>query len=186
LLIDTSGTYTNELDKAQQVINYVLFSLQPGDFFAVARIDSDSFDEKDIIAKVKLEDTRTQANEQKKALKRQINQYVKTIKRSKYTDITGGVVQGVQYLNETKAGHQTLLIFSDLKEDLKKGFKRNFKFKMKNVTVVAINVTKLRSDNRDPREYLKRLAKWKNKVESSGGQWKVINDLENLEKLFAG
>jgi hypothetical protein len=50
--------------------------------------------------------------------------------------------------------------------------------------VVAVNVTKLRSDNIDPREYLDRLAAWRNKVEAGGGEWRVINDLDRLGKLL--
>jgi hypothetical protein len=45
-------------------------------------------------------------------------------------------------------------------------------------------VTKLRSDNVDPREYLDRLADWENRIEQGGGQWRVINDLDRLERLF--
>jgi hypothetical protein len=45
-------------------------------------------------------------------------------------------------------------------------------------------VTKLRADNVDPRKYLDRLTDWQRKVESGGGRWKVINDLDRLEKLF--
>ncbi|MCK4910269.1 MAG: hypothetical protein KAR83_01440, partial [Thermodesulfovibrionales bacterium] len=40
MLFDTSGTYTQELDKAQSIINYLLGTLAPGDSLAVARIDS--------------------------------------------------------------------------------------------------------------------------------------------------
>ena len=36
MLIDTSGTYTQELEKAQQIINAILTRLEPGDSFAVA------------------------------------------------------------------------------------------------------------------------------------------------------
>jgi hypothetical protein len=43
----------------------------------------------------------------------------------------------------------------------------------------------LRSDNIDPREYLDRLDAWQKRVEQSGGSWKVINDLDNLEKLLS-
>ena len=50
--------------------------------------------------------------------------------------------------------------------------------------VVALNVTKLRSDNRDPREYLGRLAEWQGRVEKTGGTWRVINDLDGLEGLL--
>ncbi|HKJ74246.1 MAG TPA: VWA domain-containing protein, partial [Alphaproteobacteria bacterium] len=48
MLIDTSGTYTNELKKAQTIINFVLAKLNPGDSFAVASINTGSFTEKDI------------------------------------------------------------------------------------------------------------------------------------------
>ena len=50
--------------------------------------------------------------------------------------------------------------------------------------VVALNVTKLRSDNIDPREYMNRLQEWKGRIESGGGKWDVINDLERLDKLI--
>ena len=50
MLIDTSGTYTKELEKAQQIINYTLAKLNSGDSFVVASIDTGSFSEKDIIA----------------------------------------------------------------------------------------------------------------------------------------
>jgi len=43
-------------------------------------------------------------------------------------------------------------------------------------------VTKLGSDNVDPRKYLGRLDDWEKRVHSGGGQWKVINDMERLEK----
>jgi hypothetical protein len=50
--------------------------------------------------------------------------------------------------------------------------------------VVALNVTKLRSDNVDPREYLDRLEAWRQRVEAQGGTWRVINDLDRLETLL--
>ena len=50
--------------------------------------------------------------------------------------------------------------------------------------VVALNVTKLTSDNIDPREYLDRLEMWRTRVESEGGSWRVINDLDRLERLL--
>ena len=34
MLMDTSGTYTAELNKAQAIINYLLGTLQPGDSLA--------------------------------------------------------------------------------------------------------------------------------------------------------
>ncbi len=43
MLMDTSGTYTKELKQAQRVINFILSNLNPGDTFAVARVDTGSF-----------------------------------------------------------------------------------------------------------------------------------------------
>ncbi|MEM8769685.1 MAG: VWA domain-containing protein, partial [Pseudomonadota bacterium] len=74
--------------------------------------------------------------------------------------------------------------FSDLKEDLQEGYVRDFSMTFTDVDVVAMNVTKLRSDNVDPREYLSRLSDWETRVQQSGGSWRVINDLDRLERLF--
>ena len=184
MLMDTSGTYTNELRQAQRVINFILASLEPGDSFAVARVDTASFSEKDIIAKVAFDDRPSRANQQKRDFRDKIDKFVKTVKGSSYTDITGGTLQAIEWLNEAGTGHNTILIFSDLQEDLKKGYVRDIPLQLSGYKVVALNVTKLRSDNVDPREYLNRLASWQERVESGGGSWQVVNDLERLEKVL--
>ena len=185
MLLDTSGTYTQEIEKAQQIINYTLSQLNPGDSFAIARIDTGSFSEKDIVAKVTFDDRPSTANNQKRAFQEQVNRFVADVSPAPYTDISGGLLQALEYLNEKAPGRKTIFIFSDLKEDLQKGYVRDFAMTFTDVNVVALNVTKLRSDNIDPQEYLDRLANWEERVELAGGQWRVINDLERLEKLFA-
>ena len=184
MLLDTSGTYTKELKQAQRVISFSLLKMKPGDSFAVARVDTGSFSEKDIITKVTFEDRPSQMNQQKRQFLQKIDEFVKTVKGSAYTDITGGILQGMEYLNERDLGKKTILIFSDLKEELGKGYKRDIDFQLQGYRVIALNVTKLRSDNIDPKEYLDRLEHWRKRAESAGGEWKVINDLERLEKLF--
>jgi hypothetical protein len=184
MLLDTSGTYTQELRQAQKVINYILSELNPGDSFAVARVDTGSFSEKDIISKVTFQDRPSMTNQQKRVFREKIDEFVKTVKGSAYTDITGGILQAVEFLNEAGTGHNTILIFSDLKEELRPGYKRDIPLQVNNYSVVALNVTKLRSDNIDPREYLDRLEAWRLKVESGGGEWRVINDMARLEKIL--
>ena len=184
MLMDTSGTYTKELKQAQRVINYILSELGPGDSFAVARVDTGSFSEKDIVSKVTFQDRPSMTNQQKRVFREKIDKFVKTVKGSAYTDITGGILQGIEFLNEAGTGHNTILIFSDLKEELRKGYKRDIPLSLNNYSVVALNVTKLRSDNIDPREYLDRLEMWRLKVESGGGEWRVINDMARLEKIL--
>lgn len=181
LLIDTSGTYTAELAKAQQVINVLLSRLNPEDSFAVARVDTGSFSEKDIIAKVTFDDRPSVTNQQKRRFREAINEFAKTVKPAAYTDITGGILLAVEYLNEKNTGKKTILIFSDLKEDLKEGYIRDIPFQLEGFQVIALNVTKLRSDNIDPREYMQRLDEWEERITAGGGTWRVINDLERLD-----
>lgn len=184
LLMDTSGTYTKELNEAVQLINVILVKLEPGDSFAVARIDTGSFSEKDIIAKITFDTRPSAANQQKRKFREKIENFVKNVKPASHTDITGGVLQAIEYLNEKEPGLKEILIYSDLKEDLPKGFIRDIPLQLQGFNVVALNVTKLRSDNRDPREYLSRLENWQSRVEGGGGQWVVINDMDRLERIL--
>ena len=184
MLLDTSGTYREELRKAEQIIRFTLSRLDATDTFAVARIDTGSFSEKDIVAKASFDDRPSTINRQKRLFAEEISSFVNDAKSSPYTDITGGLLQAVEYLNEKGTGKKTILIFSDLKEDLKEGYVRDIKFDLDGFNVIALNVTKLRSDNIDPREYLTRLDEWRMRVEKSGGQWRVINDLDGLEGLL--
>jgi len=184
LLVDTSGTYSGEIKKAEHIILYVLSRLEPADSFAVARIDTGSFSEKDIIAKATFDDRPSTANRQKRAFAGNVKAFVEQSNASPYTDITGGLLQAVEFLNEKTPGRKAILIFSDLKEDLAKGYMREVPLELKGYEVVALNVTKLRSDNYDPREYLARVETWRAKVEDGGGRWRMINDLERLEDLL--
>jgi hypothetical protein len=143
VLVDTSGTFVQEANKAQVVVNYLLGTLQPGDSLAVARVES------------------------------------------RYTDITGGLLQGAEFLNETGAGTKTLIIFSDMQEELDKVTLRDIPMNLKNIRVVAVNVVKLKTDNIDPRRYFGRLEAWQKRVKAAGAsEWVVINDLERLDAVL--
>ncbi len=186
MLVDTSGTYAQEVRKAQLVINYLLGTLQSGDSLAVARVRSRSFNEKDIIAKVTFDSRPSQANAQKRAFRDKIDAFVKSVSGSAYTDITGGLIQGGMFLNETGAGKKTILIFSDMQEELDKATIRNFPISLKDIRIVALNVVKLKADNIDPRRYLGRLEAWQKRVENAGAtEWRVINDIEHLDAMLS-
>src|SRR5436190_24311910 len=185
MLVDTSGTYAQEAGKAQLIINYLLGTLTAGDSLMVARVTSRSFSEKDIIAKATFDSRPSQANAQKRAFKDQIDAYVKTVRGTAYTDITGGLIQGAMFLNETGAGTKTILIFSDMQEELDKATVRDFPIDLKEIRVVAVNVVKLKTDNVDPRRYMGRLEDWHKRVKGAGAaEWVVINDLEHVDRLL--
>jgi hypothetical protein len=186
LLLDTSGTYRQELQKAERIMNYLLATLDSGDSIAIARIDSGSFSEKDIIVKATFDERPSNAIAQKRSFKDKIDRFIRSNKKgSKNTDISGGLLQAAEYLYETGAKNKYVFIFSDLEEDLVKGHIRKFDLPLDNIQVAALNVTKLRSDNIDPREYLNRLQVWETRIKEGGGQWRVINDLDRLDNMFA-
>jgi len=180
MLVDTSGTYAQEMNKATKIINYLLATLNPGDSLAVAKVETRSFTEKDIVARVTFDKRPSQATQQKRVFKSKIEEFAKGVKGSAFTDITGGLIQGAEYLNETKAGIKTIVVFSDMQEELGKGTVRDFPIKLDGIRIVALNVTKLGTDNADPRIYLDRLARWEGRVRKAGAtEWVVVNDLEN-------
>ena len=185
MLIDTSGTYAQESAKAQRIVNYLLGTLQPGDSLAVARVRSRSFSEKDIIAKATFESRPSQANAQKRAFRDAIDNSLRLVMPSRYTDITGAMIQGAEYLNETAAGRKTIIVFSDMQEELDKVTVRDFPISLRDIRIVAVNVVKLSTDNVDPRRYLGRLDDWKKRVQAAGArEWRVINDLERLDSIL--
>jgi hypothetical protein len=184
LLVDTSGSYNRQVSKAEQIILFALSRLQPLDSLAVARIDTASFTEKNIIAKATFDDRPSTANQQKRAFASRVEKFIDESKPAPYTDITGGLLQAIEFLNEKKPGRKEILIFSDMKEELAKGYVRDLPLDFKGFEVVALNVTKLRSDNFDPREYLSRLEAWRARVEKGGGHWRVVNDLDRLDGLL--
>lgn len=188
MLVDTSGTYAKETGKAQQVVNYLLGTLNPGDALAVGRVKSRSFSEKDIVAKVSLGKDPLAANAQKRAFSEQIADFAKTTKDAKgsrHTDITGGIILAAEFLNESQAGRKTIVIFSDMQEELDYKTVRDFPIRLDGIRVVALNVTKLDTDNVDPRRYIDRLEWWEKRARTAGAtDWKVVNDMEHLDRIF--
>lgn len=189
MLVDTSGTYAKQVNKAQNVVNYLLGTLQPGDSLAVARVKSRSFSERDIVAKVALNSDPLQVNAQKRAFAEKINAFAKSAQSgggSRYTDISGGVIQAAEFLRETGAGRKTIIIFSDMQEELDKKTERDFPIKLDGIRIIALNVTKLDTDNIDPRRYMGRLEWWEQRaLEAGASEWKVVNDMEHLDRVFS-
>src|SRR5574342_697211 len=67
MLVDSSGTFAQEMNKAAKIDNYLLATLNPGDSLAVAKVETRSFTEKDIVAKVTFDKRPSKATSQKRA-----------------------------------------------------------------------------------------------------------------------
>ena len=183
-LIDTSGVYSKQIGNAQKILKYLLALLHSSDSLALVRIDSAGFAEDNIVAKVKFDLRPSRTNAQKRAFLETIEKLEKKVKVSSYADITASMLQAIEYLNKTGAVAKYIFIFSDLKEETKKNHVRDFSINFDGIKVITLNIPQLRSDNKESREYIKRLDIWSKRVEEGGGQWRVINDYESLDKLL--
>lgn len=185
MLVDISGSYIKELEKAEKLSSYLLNQLDSGDSIALATIDSKSFTQKNMIAQTTFEDRPSMVNQQKQQVQHLMQDFRKRRTHgSAYTDISGGVLQAAQHLQNTQAGEKYLILFSDLAEDLPHDHTRDFSIKLDGINVVAINVTKLSTDNLNPQDYVTRISDWKDKVEDSGGQWRLINDWQQADQML--
>jgi len=95
MLVDTSGTYSQELDKAQRIVSYLLGSLKSGDSLAVARVKSRSFSEKDIIAKATFTKDPMQVNNQKRSFADKIGTFKADAKKNAKVDIEDDVLSSL-------------------------------------------------------------------------------------------
>ncbi|MDR9500300.1 MAG: hypothetical protein RI601_00745 [Desulfurivibrionaceae bacterium] len=183
MLLDISEISTLELKKAQAIIHYILGSLNPADSFAVAPLDRQSVREKKRIHQITFDKRPSVATNQKRVFAHKVGSFIKKPPKNPGPDIAGGLLLAVEWLSQTKAGKKKILIFSDMEEG-STGPRGELQLPLKGFTVIALNVTTLRSDSTDPRDYLDRLNGWRLKVESGGGSWLIINDLARLEPVI--
>ena len=183
LLLDTSGSSAEELTKAQQMVNYYLGVLSAGDSIAVARIDSGSFSETDIIAQVTFDARPSQMNAQKRGFATVVDRFVSSVESAQFTDVSGGLLRAKAFLSASGAGQKYILIYSDLLEELPEGENRDVNYELDGFQVFALNVTQLREESIDPSLYQSRVSDWQTKVEQGGGQWQVVDDLDRTEVL---
>jgi hypothetical protein len=186
-LVDVSGTYA---DQKEEVINVIrrgmLPKLTPGDSLFVIRIDGESYKKGNVEASVKLDVRPSKANAQKLAFATQLDNFARRKMRAPYTDIRGAMMLGAEYLRESGAGRRTMVVFSDMEEDLPRGVKREMApDELKGVRVVAMNVKRLAHDNANPAVYRQRLAGWEKQATSHGAKdFRVVLEPEKLADLL--
>ena len=165
-LADISGTYAKEKKSMVNIIKAgILPKMMPGDSLYLITIDSSSYDEKNVKAKLTLDYRPSQANQQRLEFSERLDQFVRDKTTSKYTDISGAMMLCAGELKKTMAGTQLMFIFSDMKEELKPGLKRSFnQDEFQNMDIAAMNVIKLNADNVNPQKYRSRMEKWDKRV----------------------
>ena len=124
-LVDVSGTYADQKPEVVNVIKRgILPKLQPGDSLFVIRIDDESYKKANLEGGMTLDVRPSKANAQKLQFASRMDEFAAKHQRSRHTDIRGAMMLASEYLKETGAGQRTMVVFSDMEEDLPKGVKR--------------------------------------------------------------
>lgn len=186
ILIDISGDYAGEVDKARLLSNYLLSDLSTGDALAIAFIDNSSYSDRNYIARADFDSRPSVANDQKRHVQKELDAFLERFSvPSAHSDITGGVLLARDFLRNRDAGRRQLFLLSDLEEDLHPELERNGPLELDGIEVIAVNVTRQRSDNINPLRYQQRVSSWQERVEDHGGAWQMITDLNRLESALA-
>jgi len=186
VLIDISGEYAAEVEKARQVTSYLLASLEPGDSIAIAFIDNTSYSDRNFIARADFDHRPSVANDQKRKVRAELDAFLERFSVPSYhSDLTGGVLLGRDFLQRIEAGAKQLFLLSDLDEDLMPHLDRDEPLELDGIEVIAVNVIRRDSDNVDPENYRQRVARWKQRVQKEGGRWELVNQIDRLERVAA-
>jgi hypothetical protein len=186
-LVDVSGTYADQRPEVINVIKRgILPKLMPGDSLYVIRIDSESYRKDNLVAAMTLDVRPSKANAEKLAFSTKMEEFARKPMHSKFTDIRGAMMLGSEYLKESGAGTRTMVIFSDMEEELPKGVRRDLSpDEFKGMRVLAMNVKKLSADNANPTTYRARMAKWQKQVTSHGAkEFQMVLEAEKLDDLL--
>jgi len=183
VLVDVSGTYADQKDLVVGIIKRgILPGLQPGDTITLIRIDGESYEKDNVEAVLTLDMRPSHANAQKLAFAKILDEFAMSEEQAAFTDIQGALMLAAEYLRETGAGTQTIVAFSDLKEDLPIGYQRSLgDAEFRGMRIVAVNVKQLQGDNYNPDVYRSRLAGWEQRVrECDAVDWKIVVDWAKL------
>jgi len=183
VLIDVSGTYADQKPDVVKILKRdVLPGLEPGDTLMVIRIDGESYEKENIEALIRLDARPSRANAQKLAVARKLDAFARGERTAEYTDIQGAMMLGTDYLRELESGSRVMLVFSDMRQDLPAGTRRELESdEFAGIDVVAMNVKRLEGDNADPGVFRARLASWERRLRDAGAEgWRTLMDASKL------
>lgn len=183
VMVDASGTYKDQLAEVGVTVRRALLPrMEPGDSMVVMRIDSDSYNERNVLAAATLDVRPSLANRQKAELAQRLETLGQGQKGARHTDIQGAMMMCREHLQETRAGDQVMVVFSDMKEELPRGITRRMRDdELEGVRVVAMKVKRLQEDRAHPQAYRERLEGWEKRVRSKGARdWQVLLDPHRL------
>jgi len=185
-LLDVSKSYFREVDKALRTLRVTMGFMRAHDSFAVAEIGACSFTDDAVLLSFTAPDRPTERQRLVAAYGQKLTDHGSRVKPAGNTDIRGALLQAAQHLASRRAATRTIVLFSDLEEDLPANCRRDpaLPTTLRGMEVIATNVTRLPEDNREPARYARRLDAWRQLVEAAGARWKVAPDTTEVTSLF--
>ena len=182
VVFDVSGTYVKAVPDATKYANLLITELQPGDWIGASQISACSFSEEEIVLQRQLPETPSMADNAKRELFNQLNQYASQVKSAKYTDIHGAIAQAAFELRQRPEAARYIVLFSDMVDDYSKSCDTShIKLDLTGIHVIAANVIK--STPGDPEKYFELLDRWEKTVTEAGGTWNLVSSPDQLPKL---
>ena len=183
-LVETSTADADRWEMMQSALNRLLKNLKPEDILAVASIDSTRFGRKHTPKTVIFDQRPSVMTAQKREFQNHFDTLNASGKPGSQPDIIGGLLQAVQFLNQAQRTQKiVLMVFSPNTvvplDDLNEQFLR-----LEGIQVIVLDLTRQAQTTADPEQYQQRMDHWQRLIESGGGSWQVISDLEQLDQIF--
>lgn len=188
VLLDRSGTYGQDFEKVTSTLKQLLANMEPGDALTLARADNENASAQDIVMTVTFSSRPSQANSEKRAVLKAVEQLAVETRVGSYTDITGGLLQAMSWLNATGAGKKLIIVLSDFPDEPREGYMREFPVNFNGARVMVWN-----AGQAEPvaavaltasQSFAERAALWQQRVESGGGSWQLVNDVAEINSWF--
>lgn len=186
-LVDASGTYADERTKAVDLLRRVLVSeLRAGDTVLIGLIDARSYDPDNIMLQSRIAERPSVAVRQRAEVAAALLELASPQGSARYTDISGGLMMCRDLLAESAAPHRSILLLSDLVEDLKPGDVRELdRDALDGLRVLAINVKRMERDQRNPKAYTQRIAEFRQRVVEGGASgFEIVSTPERLREVL--
>ena len=184
VLIDAGENHSLDPGYARQVILYLLQTLTPADTLAAASIGSAGFSDRDIIAAMTFDQRPSIANSQKRVFRDRFERFLQETADIPHADLSGGILQAIETLNQTAPDRKTILVLSDLKKGPTRAAAGEVSFQMSGFTVVVLKTENWQIDPQDTNPQLLRAENLCRKVEGGGGRCRIIDDLLQLEEIL--
>ena len=183
VLVDASGTYAKNMPSAVKLSRLLVSRLNPKDSLSFGQISSCSFADENLIMRATLSSTPSRAAHEKQDAFVRLDTYAESFRATSYTDIRGALKYAALDLQQSGRKRRFILLFTDLVEDTAPDCDTSeLSLDLTGITVVATNVTKLKSDAADPEAYFERLAAWEQIVTEAGGTWTLA---VNSDQVFS-